>query len=363
MYTEDMERIEGKINQIIAVDLFCGAGGVTRGLLDAGIDVRLGVDFDDSFRRTYEHNNKPAVFHRADVRSLSGVDLGRLLPIDFSSFFLLAACAPCQPFSKHNKNHRFDRRKSLILEVGRILEELERKPDFLFLENVPRVQKIDNGKKLKEFYKILDKLGYMYQSEVVDSKEYGVPQRRRRFVMIGVKKNLCDGGVSLPQKTHGKKLQPYRTVRDAIKHFPSIKAGQSHETIPNHESAGLEEINLKRLSFTPLDGGSRDSWPKELILKCHLNHKGHKDVYGRMKWDFPGPTLTCKCTSISNGRFGHPSQQRAISLREAAALQSFSDNYEFFGSFPSMARQIGNAVPVQLSKVFGEYFLNLPIKF
>ena len=146
---------------------------------------------------------------------------------------------------------------------------------------------------------------------------------------------------------------PYRTVRDAIGHLPPLRTGQQHVDIPNHECADLKEINRQRLAATPRDGGSRDSWPLELRLKCHIGHTGHKDVYGRMKWDAPSPTLTCKCVSISNGRFGHPSQLRAISLREAALLQTFPENYEFFGMFRNMAAQIGNAVPVRLAKIFG----------
>ena len=360
MYQQDSEYNSDK--KVVAIDLFCGAGGLTRGLRDAGIEVKFGVDVDDNFRRTYEHNNKPSIFYRADIRSLSGLDLSRFLNLQPDNFFILAACAPCQPFSRHNKNHRYDRRKSLLLEVGRILQEFERKPDALFIENVPAIAKIDNGKILKNFYKILDGLSYSYESKIINAKDYGVPQTRRRFIMLGIKKSLFSTALNFPDKTHGKNLLPYRTVKETIGHLPSLRAGQQHKHIFNHEAASLSVKNLERLSFVPKNGGSRDSWPERLRLKCHVNHSGHKDVYGRMRWKSPSPTLTCKCISISNGRFGHPAQLRAISLKEAALLQTFPDNYAFYGMFINMAMQIGNAVPVKLAEVFGRYLVKLLLK-
>ena len=177
--------------------------------------------------------------------------------------------------------------------------------------------------------------------------------------MVGIRNGLYNQTIPFPRKTHGKGLLPYKTVRDTIKHLPYLRAGQQHEEISNHECAALEKVNLERLTVTPKDGGSRDSWPERLRLKCHMVHSGHNDVYGRMKWDAPSPTLTCKCTSISNGRFGHPAQLRAISLKEAALLQTFPENYEFYGRFQVMAKQIGNAVPVELAKIFGEHLVKL----
>jgi DNA (cytosine-5)-methyltransferase 1 len=354
-----MHQKDSENHKVVALDLFCGAGGLTRGLLDAGIEVRLGVDFDDNFRKTYEFNNEPAIFRKEDVKSLSGIDLERDLRIQRNEIFFLAACAPCQPFSKHNNAHRYDRKKSLLLQVGRILCEFQRKPDIIFFENVPGLTKIDGGRIFKEFCKILSNLGYSFNWDIVNAKDYGVPQSRKRFIMIGIRKCLYDYPVVFPQKTHGKGLLPYTTVRDTIEHLPYLRAGQQHEEISNHECSALEKINLERLIATPKDGGSRISWPDKLRLKCHMNHSGHNDVYGRMKWDAPSPTLTCKCASISNGRFGHPTQLRAISLKEAALLQSFPEKFVFFGMFQAMARQIGNAVPVELARVFGKHLVSL----
>jgi len=361
MHKENTRSDKNTSNKIAAVDLFCGAGGLTRGLKDAGIDVKLGIDFDDNFRRTYETNNKPAYFYRADIKTLSGIDLERMLSIDPHELFLLAACTPCQPFSRHIKTHRYDRRKSLLLDVIRIIDEFNQKPDFILLENVPRIMKIDNGRILNNFLKRIENYGYNYKAEVVDAKNYGVPQTRKRFIMLAIRKDLYAEAILFPSKTHGKGLSPYKTVRETIERLPRLRAGQYHDAVLNHECAKISELNLKRLNYVPKNGGSRMSWPKELVLDCHIDHEGHKDVYGRMKWDAPSPTLTCKCISISNGRFGHPSQLRGISLREAALLQTFPENYEFFGMFRNMAAQIGNAVPVHLAKIFGEYLINLPV--
>jgi len=149
---------------------------------------------------------------------------------------------------------------------------------------------------------------------------------------------------------------PYKTVRHVISHFPEIRAGEAHNEILNHVAASIMPINLERIRQTPHDGGGRHSWPRRLYLKCHKgSYAGHTDVYGRMYWDRPAPALTGRCSSISNGRYGHPTQDRAISLREAASLQSFPDEYVFWGSNKHVALQIGNAVPVKLAEVLGRH--------
>ena len=165
---------------------------------------------------------------------------------------------------------------------------------------------------------------------------------------------------SLPKSRHGTDLRPYKTVRSAISHFPPLKAGERHTEVPNHVAASISPLNLERLRYTPHDGGDRRQWPARLHLECHSgDYDGHTDVYGRMAWDSPAPTLTGRCHSISNGRYGHPTQDRAISLREAAAIQSFPDGYAFFGTNKGIAQQIGNAVPVRFAKELGRHFLHL----
>ena len=162
----------------------------------------------------------------------------------------------------------------------------------------------------------------------------------------------------IPPATHGEGLLPYVTVFDAIHGYPELEAGEVNNDIPNHRAAGLSEINIQRLQVTPINGGSRTDWPPEFWLNCHENFAGHTDVYGRMMWENVAPTLTVKCFSVSNGRFAHPEQNRAISLREAAALQTFPDDYIFYGTLQEIGKQIGNAVPVLLAETIGRYILD-----
>jgi DNA (cytosine-5)-methyltransferase 1 len=166
--------------------------------------------------------------------------------------------------------------------------------------------------------------------------------------------------VTLPQPQYGPDLKEYLSVEDAIAHYPPIQAGECHLTVPNHQAAKISKLNLARLASTQHDGGDRRTWAGQLILECHKGgHKGHSDVYGRLFWNKPAPTLTGRCNSISNGRYGHPNQDRALSLREAASLQTFADDYVFYGTPQHIARQIGNAVPVAFGKHLGDHILNL----
>lgn len=180
---------------------------------------------------------------------------------------------------------------------------------------------------------------------------YGVPQTRRRLVLLA-----SQGAIPrLPAATHASRMC---TVRDAIGHYPAIEAGETSDQVANHVAARVMEWNLERLRHTPIDGGDRRSWPDELALDCHQKTSGYTDVYGRMAWERPAPTLTGRCNSISNGRFGHPEQNRAISLREAAAIQTFPDDYVFHGPNSHIAKQIGNAVPVEFAAVLGRHILD-----
>jgi len=336
---------------IIAVDLFCGAGGLTRGLLDAGVTVKKGFDNDTGLKDTYEKNNPGAVFISKDISKVTKDDI--LEGLDRKeNFFLLAGCAPCQPFSNLlRKKKRNDSRVNLLLEFARLVSEV--KPDFIFAENVPGLKKGKGKKIFEEFEEVLRREGYFFTSDILDAKDYGVPQKRRRLVLLA----SLHSEVELPEATHshaGKNKSPYVTVKDVIARFPVIRAGTKHKKILNHECRDLDEINKKRLRVIRRNGGSRLDLPKRLRLKCHEEHKGHTDVYGRMKWNDVSPTLTCKCNSISNGRFGHPTQLRAISIREAAALQTFSDSYVFYGNMSQTSRWVGNAVPPLFARCLTE---------
>lgn len=338
---------------MVAIDFFCGAGGLTSGLQSAGIEVRLGVDIDARCEHTYQANNPEAVFLPRDVEELQPNAIKKYLPKGRGDL-LLAACAPCQPFAQLNRVDGPDRRALLLRHIFRFVDGL--RPRYVVVENVPGFRRVDGFSTYRRFASALHRIGYSIAAGVLDAKNYGVPQTRRRFVLLAARGTA----ISMPEATHGVGLKGFVTVRSAISHYAPLSAGETHASIPNHRSAALSEINLQRLASTPMDGGSRTDWPRSLWLDCHSadGYKGHTDAYGRMRWDSPAPTLTCRCHSLSNGRYGHPEQLRAISLREAAKLQGFGDNYVFIGpTLAHLAAQIGNAVPVPLAAALGHHLL------
>ena len=337
-----------------AFDFFCGAGGLTRGLIDAGIEVIAGYDSDEKCRSTYEHNNPGTTFVHEDIRSVSSADiLLRLQSHETADNVLFAACAPCQPFSSQRKRYTKSQNARLLNAFSRLVESVQ--PAFVLIENVPGMARVQGFSTYRRFLKTLSLNGYRYDSRVLDAKHFGVPQNRRRLVLMASKK----GSITLPTPIFGKNLRPFMTVRETINRFPQINAGEAHPEVPNHVAASVSPLNLMRLRNTPHDGGDRRAWPQSIWLNCHKGtYSGHTDVYGRLYWDRPAPTLTGRCNSLSNGRYGHPDQDRAISLREAASLQSFPGDYIFFGSNNHIAMQIGNAVPVRLAQQLGEHILN-----
>lgn len=334
-----------------AYDFFCGAGGLTRGLLDAGIEVIAGFDRDEGCRSSYEHNNPGVRFVPTDIRKVGPTELGLEHRPGRYDDVIFAAGAPCQPFSSQRKANGPHHDATLLGDFGRLVEATL--PGCVLVENVPGIAK---APVFGAFLKMLDKHGYKHVCSVLNAKHYGVPQNRRRQVLLA-----CRYRQPPPfEPKYGDQLRPFRTVRQAISHFPAIRAGERHPGVPNHVAASITELNLERLRMTPPDGGDRRSWPERLRLECHRgNYRGHTDVYGRMRWDSPSPALTGRCNSISNGRYGHPEQDRAISLREAAALQSFPDGYVFFGCSKNIAMQIGNAVPVRLAEHIGKHILQM----
>lgn len=335
---------------IKVVDFFCGCGGTSAGLKQAGMDVVAGIDIDEIALTTYAKNFKNARAINKSIVDLTPEELAKTIGVKKTDKYLFAACAPCQPFSTQNRlKSDQDDRVSLLGEFHRFV--LYFKPDYIVIENVPGIQKICDGP-FTNFIQFLKKEKYECDYAVKNAMDYGVPQSRKRLVLIATRK----GEIKLPDATHGEGKLPYATLHDAISHFPPIKAGECHKEIPNHSTASLSEITLRRLAYTP-EGGDRRHWPENLILECHKKHKGHNDVYGRLSWDKPSVTLTTKCVSISNGRFGHPDQNRAISVREAAAIQTFPNNFIFHGTTRQAAKQVGNAVPVLLSEAIGKQIL------
>lgn len=330
---------------VSGVDLFCGAGGLTKGLIEAGVNIVAGYDIDSNCKYPYEFNNK-AKFVEKSVTDIEGSEIKDFFPRD--SISLLAGCAPCQPFSKYTQKLPKDERWGLLYQFGRLIKESE--PDLITMENVPDLVKHDV---YSDFKSELIEAGYHIHDQVVFCPDYGMAQTRRRLVLLASKL----GPITLIPPTH--KKENYTTVRDVIAHLPKLKAGTACKQDPLHRSSGLSEINLKRIKASKPGGTWRD-WPEELRAKCHTKEsgRGYASVYGRMNWDEPSPTMTTQCYGFGNGRFGHPEQNRAISLREAAILQSFPDDYQFIEPTKPvetsvLGRMIGNAVPVKLGEIVG----------
>ena len=337
---------------VLVVDFFSGCGGTSAGLRQAGMQILMGIDMDVDAAATYRVNFPEAHFICRDIRQVLTSDLEPYLQCQRELPLLFCACAPCQPFSKQNRRKsESDTRASLLDEFHRFVRHF--RPEYIFLENVPGIQRVHpSGGPIGRFLQLLDELGYCVpDQEVLDSLDFGVPQTRRRLVIVA---SLLES-FTPPAATHGKRhgRLPHSTLKDWINDLPPIPAGGTSEEVPNHRAAQLSPLNLKRIISTP-EGGDRRDWPVDLIPPCHQGHKGHTDVYGRLSWHNPASTLTTRCVSFSNGRFGHPTQNRALSLREAACLQTFPRDFVFKGSFVSMAKQIGNAVPVLLARRFGE---------
>ena len=312
------------------------------------MDVVFGIDVDPDAAATFRKNFPEAEFVLGDIKEYSVESLAPLL-IGDARATLFCGCAPCQPFSKQNRQKSsLDSRRNLLSEFARFI--VAWLPDYIFVENVPGLQRIrrDDGP-LARFTNLLSSLNYHFVIEVVPALRFGVPQTRERLIIIASKL----GSIALPPPSHGVNGCPVSTVREWISGLPALEAGETDPNDPDHCAAQLSDINLERISATP-EGGTRTSWPKHLWLDCHKLHKGHTDVYGRLSWDKPAAGLTTRCISYSNGRFGHPDQNRAITVREAARLQTFPHDYVFTGSLGSKARQIGNAVPPLMAQRIGE---------
>lgn len=350
--TRDHSKVDSPLK---VVDFFSGCGGTSAGLHRAGAEIVLGIDCDEAACQTFTANFASAAFLKRDIRKLPTSALAPYLADHQNAKWLFSACAPCQPFSRQRTDRRDnDERAPLLWELIRFVRRY--RPAYVFVENVPGLQSLSRQLgPFDRFVKALRRFGYNVQDAIVEARTYGVPQRRARLVLMA----SLVSEVALPAATHGPGTEhkKFSTVWEWIGHLPAIKAGESHPTIPNHRAMQLSALNLKRIQATP-EGGSRRDWPPNLRLRCHRGgYRGHSDVYGRMRKAMPASGLTTRCLSFSNGRFGHPTQDRAISVREAACLQTFPTDFVFYGNLGSMARQIGNAVPVLLAERFGDWFV------
>lgn len=328
------------------VDLFCGAGGLTHGLNLAGLNVVAGIDLEGECRVAYESNNN-SLFIEKDISLVTKEEVEKLF--DGASVKILAGCAPCQPFSKYTqgKDKKKDKKWPLLYEFERLIKATN--PEIVTMENVPDVTK---HSVYDDFFNSLKLLGYHVWADRIECVDFDIPQNRIRHVLLASK--------FAPISLLKPKSKNALTVKDCIGGLSVLEAGQTDPTDPLHKASKLSEINLKRILHSKPGGTWRD-WPNELIASCHAKEsgQGYASVYGRMSWDKPSPTITTLCYGFGNGRFGHPEQHRALSLREAALLQTFPMSYSFAQpgepiKMKNVGRMIGNAVPVNLGKAIGE---------
>ncbi|MCC5044701.1 DNA cytosine methyltransferase [Xanthomonas campestris pv. raphani] len=329
-------------------DFFSGCGGTSSGFSTAGMEIVFGLDIDRDSAATFQVNFPKASFYLGDISGFDPFSLTELIGVDDITLF--CGCAPCQPFSKQNSNKKLrDPRAKMLDEFSRMVEACL--PDFVFVENVPGMQRVSTSRnsRFSRFKTKLRKLGYTLDVKIVPALWYGVPQSRERLVLLASRR----GELLIPGASHGDGLLPISTVADWISHLEPLEAGHQSAQDPDHQAMALSAVNRERIILTP-EGGGRNDWPERLVLQCHEGHRGHGDVYGRLSWHRPAAAMTTRCISYSNGRFGHPSQDRAISLREAACLQTFPRGYRFVGTLTSKARQVGNAVPPLMAQKIGE---------
>ncbi|MBA2285576.1 MAG: DNA cytosine methyltransferase [Ktedonobacteraceae bacterium] len=330
------------------IDVFCGIGGLTHGFVKEGFNVIAGLDIDVSCQYAYEKNNK-AKFICKGIKDVKARDILGLYPKGTTK--ILVGCAPCQSFSKYQSRYGQKDEKWKLLEAFADLI-VETQPDVVSMENVPELLRFQKGLVFKNFVGRLERAGYDITRYLPYCPDYGIPQKRTRLVLFASKL----GSIKLIEKTNTP--EQYKTVRDAIYHLPPIAAGEMCASDPLHKSPQLSELNLKRIKQSR-PGGTWEDWDEDLRAACHTKESGstYVSVYGRMEWDEPAPTLTTECCSFGCGRFGHPEQDRAISLREAALIQTFPINYTFGQDIlfnKIIARHIGNAVPVDLGRVIAK---------
>ncbi len=333
------------------IDLFCGIGGLSYGMKSKGFNILAGYDLDATCRYAYETNNK-AKFIYKDIKTVSPDEIRTAY--SKGAIRVLAGCAPCQPFSSYAfKNKKKDPNKyDLLYEFGRLVKDVH--PEIVTMENVAQILSFKEKSVLSDFENLLKEEGYHIWAKAVYCPDYGIPQTRKRLVLLA---SLL-GDIELIEPTH--KPDEYKTVKDAIGNLPELKAGEFDKNDPLHRAKALSPLNLKRLRHTPY-GGSWKNWPEQLQLRCHKTERGKSfgSVYGRMVWEKPAPTMTTQCTGLGNGRFGHPEQDRAISVREAALIQTFPKTYKFFSDekeveITKASRYIGNAVPPRLGEIIAE---------
>lgn len=336
------------------IDLFAGCGGGSIGFRLAGFSPVAAIEIDVNAAAAYEANLrvKPLV---KNIRRVKGPELLRSAGLNAGECTLLFGCPPCQSFTTLRKaataTSRDRRRNTLYLDYLRLVGSVQ--PRHIAFENVPGMLSPRWHPHFEALLAGLSHLGYRYTWEEIDAADYGVPQRRRRLLVVASRVTQP----VFPRRTHAAEaadgLAAHRTVRDVIGNCEMLAAGTRHASDPYHAARNHTDIALRRLRAIPA-GGARADLPEDLQLECHKGHNGHYDIYGRMWWDRPAPTLTSGCTNVTRGRFAHPDQNRAITLREAMALQSFPETTELSGTGDQMALQVGNAIPPLLARRVGD---------
>ena len=357
-----------------AIDLFCGAGGLSLGLEKAGFEILAGNDLFSTAGQTFSAAHPSAHFFDCPIEELSSNKIRKVTGIGRGELTLLAGGPPCQAYSVYNhKRGMEDSRATLFKQYLRIVDEL--RPHWILMENVAGIYSIGGGEAVRAIKYELAQLGYEVEEKLLKAEEFGVPQERRRVVFIG---NRIGAQNTYPSASHGPNLLPLVTIRDAIDDLPELRNGEScntdlYRTLPisryqmivrgnntqilNHSAPRLGQVNMNRLEFIPQGGSWRDI-PYEMLPAGMKKAKrsDHTKRYGRMEWDKQSCTILTKC-DIHWGAYIHPEQQRAISVHEAARIQSFPDSFEFFGSKTEQYIQVGNAVPPLLAEALGEQLL------
>ena len=390
--------------KFLAVDFFCGAGGTARGLIDAGGYLIAGIDKDPQCEKTFVNNNVNLYLNQRCPRYLTldifarskdypngrQRDLIKELTSLISYYreecprlpLLFAICAPCQPFTRLSRKELTPERKAARIRDSNLLGEALKfvrwfSPELVLSENVAGIHNPQYGGVWESFRHGLDQLGYATGSKIVCASQFGIPQYRKRSILLAARRDLVDeyqmadlwsNQLPVPEADPDAELM---SVKQAIGHLPSIKAGEFHPDVPNHRARSLSDLNQRRLEVAKpgqTNAYMEDTLYGDLSLKCHrrvnerLGQRCFSDVYTRMHPDRPSPTITTKCHSISNGRFGHfdQKQSRGLSLREAAILQSFTEDYVFYPmhQIEPIARMIGNAVPPKLAEFYAKHLVN-----
>lgn len=346
-----------------AIDLFAGCGGLTSGLIAAGFQVLAAVELDADAAESYRANHPDVKLYEKDIKKLKPRSILRYLGLRKGQVDLIAGCPPCQGFTRLTESKgRPERRNALVRDYFRFVEVIQ--PKVCMLENVPGLMTTKKGRRFfDELCEGLERLGYLLNYDVLELADFGVPQCRKRLVLLASRGEP----ISLPAPTHrsptdrDSNLPTWRTVRQAIGSLnkPPLRSAVIEKSARVdytwHYARDVAPIVRRRLEHARRNGRNRGAFPKSLRLDCHERRPdGYFDVYGVMKWNAPSPTITSGCTNASKGRFGHPKEPRPITAVEAALLQTFPLSFKFKGGgLESVAAQIGNALPRRFAKIVG----------